>query len=101
MQTWVNDRLSNYYTIAQVDAMLGSLEQTFNSKLETQKSYLTGLINSLQSDLNNKITSNKNLIATLRTDASHCSSPWQFLQIRTQTLLQVGLATEWEVMTFT
>ena len=58
MQTWVNEQLSNYYTIAQIDAKLSTLEQNFNTTLGTQKSNLTELINSLSND----VTSNATLI---------------------------------------
>ena len=70
MQTWVNEQLSNYYTMAQVDAMLGAMELEFAAQLEAQKNYLIGLIDQLSEDLNNQIACNKNLIDALRTDVN-------------------------------
>lgn len=74
MQAWVNEKLSNYYTIAQIDAMLSILEDSFNNRLEAQKSYLVGLINNLSVDLNNKITNNKSLIDALLADVNTLTS---------------------------
>lgn len=70
MQSWVNDKLGSYYTIAQIDAMLSTLETNFTTRLEAQKSYLLGLINSLSADLNSKISNNKSLIDALRADVT-------------------------------
>ena len=70
MQAWVNEKLSNYYTIAQIDAMLSTFKENFNNRLEVQKSYLVGLINNLSTDLNSKITNNKSLIDALRADVT-------------------------------
>ena len=47
LKTWVGEQLANYYTIAQIDAMLATMEQEMNGKLEAQKAYLEGLINEL------------------------------------------------------
>ena len=40
MQTWVNNQLTGYYTIAQMDTQLGLLQK----KIDTQKTYLQVLI---------------------------------------------------------
>ena len=68
LKTWVGEQLSNYYTIAQVDAMLATMAQEMNGKLEAQKAYLEGLINELSAALTKSIADNKVLIEGLRSD---------------------------------
>ena len=68
LKSWVGEQLSNYYTIAQVDALISSLSAEFEGKLSTQKIYLESLITSLSQTLTSKITDNSNLITALRND---------------------------------
>lgn len=68
MKLWVNEQLANYYTIAQVDAMLVAMSEEFEGKLSSQKIYLESLISSLSDVLLAKISTNGDLIATLRND---------------------------------
>ncbi len=68
LKSWVGEQLSNYYTIAQIDALLAALEQEMNGKLEAQKAYLEGLINELSATLTKSIADNKELIDALRND---------------------------------
>ena len=70
LKTWVGEQLSNYYTIAQIDAMLATMEQEMNGKLEAQKAYLEGLINELSAALTKSIADNKVLIDGLRSDVT-------------------------------
>ena len=66
MKKWVNQQLSGYYTIAEVDAMLAAMENEFNGQLASQKAYLEGLISSLSSELTDEISTNSALIVSLR-----------------------------------
>ncbi len=68
MKLWVNEQLANYYTIAQVDAMLVAMCEEFEGKLSSQKIYLESLISSLSDVLLAKISTNGDLIAALRND---------------------------------
>ena len=68
LKSWVGEELSNYYTIAQIDAMLATMEQDMNGKLEAQKAYLEGLINELSATLTKSIADNKVLIEGLQKD---------------------------------
>jgi hypothetical protein len=70
LKSWVGEQLSNYYTIAQIDAMLATLTQEMNGKLEAQKAYLEGLINELSAALTKSIADNKVLIDALRNDVT-------------------------------
>ena len=66
LKAWVGEQLANYYTIAQIDALLAALEQDMNGKLEAQKAYLEGLINELSATLTKSIADNKVLIEGLQ-----------------------------------
>ena len=68
LKAWVGEQLANYYTIAQIDAMLAAMEQEMNGKLEAQKAYLEGLINELSATLTKSIADNKVLIEGLQKD---------------------------------
>ncbi len=68
LKSWVSEQLSGYYTIAEIDASLAALTQEFNNKLDTQKTYLEGLINELATALTKDITGNKVLIEGLQKD---------------------------------
>ena len=70
LKKWVGEQLSNYYTIAEIDAMLATMEQEMNGKLEAQKAYLESLINELSEQLTKNIADNKELIDALREDLS-------------------------------
>lgn len=71
LKTWVGEQLANYYTIAQIDAMLATMEQEMNGKLEAQKAYLEGLINELSAALTKSIADNKVLIEGLQKDITN------------------------------
>ena len=70
LKAWVGEQLANYYTIAEIDAMLATMEQEMNGKLEAQKAYLEGLISALSEQLTKNIADNKELIDALREDLS-------------------------------
>ena len=70
MMQWVNNKLAGYYTIAETEAKLALLQSVLESQLASQKVYLEGLINSLSTELNGKISANSILIEALRTDVS-------------------------------
>ena len=70
MKQWVNEQLSNYYTIAQVDALIEAQSAEFEGKLSSQKVYLESLVSSLSQTLTSKITANADLIVALRDDLS-------------------------------
>ena len=65
MKSWVNGQLSGYYTIAQTDAKIASLKNSLEGQLNSQKTYLEGLISNLETNLANKIKANKSLIDNL------------------------------------
>lgn len=66
IKVWVNAQLSDYYTISEVEALLAAMEAEFNSKLNAQRAYLEGLINSLSDEINNGIITNDALIQQLQ-----------------------------------
>ena len=68
LKAWVGEQLANYYTIAEVDALLAALELEMNGKLEAQKAYLESLINELSTSLTKSIADNKVLIEGLQKD---------------------------------
>ena len=68
LKSWVNEQLEGYYTMAQTDAKLALLQNQFESQLESQKIYLTGLINSLGTQLEGEISANQILIEALQND---------------------------------
>ena len=70
LRSWVGEQLAGYYTIAEIDAMLATMEQEMNGKLEAQKAYLESLINELSEQLTKNIADNKELIDALREDLS-------------------------------
>lgn len=70
MKSWVNDKLTAYYTASQVDAKLTALKTTLEAQLSSQKSYLESLIYSLESQLEGEISANSVLITALRSDLS-------------------------------
>ena len=70
LKAWVGEQLANYYTIAEVDALLVALAQEMNGKLEAQKAYLEGLINELSATTAKSIADNKALIDALRNDVT-------------------------------
>ena len=73
LKAWVGEQLTNYYTIAQIDAKLAALSAEFEGKLSTQKIYLESLISSLSQTLTNKIASNGELIEGLRNSLTSLS----------------------------
>ena len=66
MKSWVNNQLSGYYTIAQTDAKIASLKSSLEGQLNSQKTYLEGLISRLETRLTQAIDNNKNLIDGLQ-----------------------------------
>ena len=70
LKAWVGEQLANYYTIAEVDALLATLAQEMNGKLEAQRAYLEGLINELSATTAKSIADNKALIDALRSDVT-------------------------------
>lgn len=74
MKAWVGELLSNYYTIAEVDAKVAAVKQEFNNKLDAQKSYLENLISELSASLSKNIAYNKTLIDALRADVTKLQS---------------------------
>jgi uncharacterized coiled-coil DUF342 family protein len=68
MKSWVNSQLAGYYTIAQADAMLTSLKESLESQLTAQKTYLEGVIGTLDDKLRADIADNSALIANLKAE---------------------------------
>ena len=73
MKTWVNSQLGGYYTIAQTDAKLTSLRTTLEGQLNGQKTYLEGLLTSLENTLNQKISQNASDIEDCRGLIAECN----------------------------
>lgn len=65
MTDWVNQQLSNYYTIAEVNAKLAALEAELNDKIDSQKAYLEALISNLSAEVKKSIQDNATLINQL------------------------------------
>lgn len=74
IKSWVNTQLAGYYTASQVDSKLSSLKSSLEGQLNSQKTYLTGLINNLESTLSSKISANKSLIDGLQSQLNGLSS---------------------------
>lgn len=74
IKSWVNTQLAGYYTAAQVDSKLSSLKISLEGQLNSQKTYLTGLIKNLESTLSSKISANKTLIDGLQSQLNGLSS---------------------------
>lgn len=70
MQSWVNDKLSGYYTIEQTDAKLSAMQSELNDRISSEKAYLVSLITNLETTTNKKISTNASLITSLRNDLS-------------------------------
>lgn len=70
MQSWVNDKLSGYYTIEETDAMLSAMRSELNDRISSEKAYLVSLITNLETTTNKKISTNASLITSLRNDLS-------------------------------
>ncbi len=84
LQTWVSNKLTGYYTIAESDANLTALQEMLEAELTTQKNYLVSLINALGGsddfvndvesiletieNIEKAIDNNATDIATLKTD---------------------------------
>ncbi len=73
MRIWVNNQLTGYYTIAQTDAKIASLQSSIEGQLSAQKTYLEGLITSLETSLTQKINTNSGLIEGLQTQINGLS----------------------------
>lgn len=71
MQAWVNGRLTGYYTIAETDARIESLQSLLDGKIEAQKTYFSELLNGLKEEMTAKIEVNFGLITTLRGNLSN------------------------------
>ena len=70
MQSWVNDKLSGYYTIEETDAKLAAMQSELNDRISSEKAYLVSLIANLETATNKKISANASLITGLRNDLS-------------------------------
>lgn len=70
MQSWVNDKLSGYYTIEETDAKLSAVQSELNDRISSEKAYLVSLITNLETTTNKKISTNASLITSLRNDLS-------------------------------
>ena len=70
MQSWVNDKLSGYYTIEETDAKLSAMQSELNDRISSEKAYLESLITNLETTTNKKISTNASLITSLRNDLS-------------------------------
>ena len=65
MRSWVNEQLTGYYTISEVDAKLAALESSYASQLSAQRTYLENLVSSLSTELKGMIGSNTVLINSM------------------------------------
>ncbi len=65
LKGWVNEQLTGYYTIAQTEAKLTTLQSTLTSQLNSQKTYFDELIAAKESDLNGRITANAAVLDSL------------------------------------
>ena len=74
MKSWVNTQLAKYYTATQVDSKLSSLKSSLETQLESQKTYLMGLIESLEQTLTARIDDNGAAIDELNGSLSALSS---------------------------
>ena len=74
MKSWVNTQLAEYYTVTQVDSKLSSLKSSLETQLESQKTYLMGLIESLEQTLTARIDENGAAIEELNGSLSDLSS---------------------------
>ena len=74
MKGWVNEQLTGYYTIAQADANLLSLKTELEGRLNDQKNYLTGVLDSLNTVLNEKINTNASDIEECRGLIADCNT---------------------------
>lgn len=71
---WINTQFTSYYTIAQIDTKLDNMKTVIDGQFETQKTYLTSMITSLETALNKKIEQNQKMIDTLKTRANGLDS---------------------------
>lgn len=74
MKSWVNTQLAKYYTATQIDSKLSSLKSSLETQLESQKTYLMGLIESLEQTLTARIDDNGAAIDELNGSLSALSS---------------------------
>ena len=74
MKSWVNEQLTGYYTIAQADANLLSLKTELEDKLNSQKNYLLGVLDSLNIALNEKINTNASGIEECKGLIAECNT---------------------------
>ena len=72
-RSWVNEQLTGYYTIAETDAKIASLKTNLEGQLNSQRTYLEGVISSLEASLTTKINGNKSLIDGLQTQLNSAS----------------------------
>ena len=73
LKNWVNTQLTAYYTAAQTDAKLATLQAEQEQKLNQQKVYVETLIANLQTVLEGKINANKALIDGLQGQVNNLS----------------------------
>ena len=70
MKEWVNEQLTGYCTLADLEAQLSVLKADFENQLLVQRTYLEGLIITLTETLTQSIADNKSLIETIRSELS-------------------------------
>lgn len=74
MKEWINEHLAGYYTIAEMDAKLQVMQTALEGKITASEDYLKGLISDLEGKINEKVTENSKLIATLSASLSALES---------------------------
>lgn len=74
MKSWVNTKLTSYYTAAQTDAKLAALKTNLEGQLNSQKAYLEGVIFELELSLDAKIAENASLITQLQDELENANS---------------------------
>lgn len=73
MKSWVNTQLDKYYTATQIDSKLTSLKSSFETQLDKQKTYLLGLIESLEQAMTSRIDANQASVDELSDNLSSLS----------------------------
>ena len=74
MKSWVNNKLANYYTAAQIDAKIEALKSNLEGQLSSQKIYLESIIDELELSLDTKIENNALLITELISELESTNS---------------------------
>ena len=74
IKSWVNTQLSNYYTIAQLDAKLEALQTTLESKISDSENSIKDYIAKLEEEINKKVDENSKLITSLENELANLSA---------------------------